>query len=99
MTIDRLKNFNVDATDIDELVAISAFARSLAAEYEANTLEKPEWLETKSAELKREINGRQADARAKKIKEIKLKLGTLKTAEEKRNELNAELARLEGVTA
>jgi hypothetical protein len=97
MNIDRLKNFNVNVDDVDSLVEISAFATGLAAEYLANGLDKPEWLDTKAGELRTEIKRRQADARAKEIKEIELKLNSLKTAQEKRDELTEKLARLKAV--
>lgn len=95
--LERLKNFDVERADVEELVALSAFARQLTEEYKLQLIASPEWLEIRTAELKREIGTRQADIRAKRVREIKAKLNGLKTAEEKRTELAAELAALESV--
>lgn len=94
--LDKLRNFDAERnTDVDEMVALSAFARGLAAEYTTLALDAPEWLETQQKAVANEINSRLADMRAKRIREVRARLATLKTAEEKRAELNAELERLE----
>jgi hypothetical protein len=93
--LERLKNLDLERMDVDEMVAMSAFAKSLASEYSALALDQPEWLDTKSTELKREIGTRLADLRDKRIRELKARLNTLKSTEEKKSDLTAELARLE----
>ncbi len=93
--LERLKNLDVERMDADDLIALSAFAKILEAEYAAHSLEVPEWLKDRQAELKREILTRTADMRAKRIREINARLDTLKTADEKRADLKAELERLQ----
>lgn len=95
--IERLKNLDIERLDVDEMIAMSAFAKQLSAEYEALALDKPDWLGVKSTELKREINARLGDLRDKRIREIKARLNTLKSAEEKRADLQKELERLSAV--
>lgn len=95
--LDALKNFDGERANPDEMVELHAFARSMAAEYRELGLEPPEWLEEKRVEVKRELDTRLADMKAKRIREIKARLATLKTAEEKRAELNDELKRLTNV--
>lgn len=91
----QLRDFNPENTDVDEMIALSAFGRALAAEYAALSLDAPEWLGTQMASIGREINSRLSDLRAKRIREIKARLTTLMTADEKRAALKAELSRLE----
>lgn len=92
--LERLKNFDSERANPDEMVELHAFARAMISEYAALQLEAPEWLEEKQLEVKRELDNRLADMKAKRIREIKAKLATLKTAEEKRAELAEELKRL-----
>lgn len=93
--IERLKSFDSERSNPDEMVELSAGARILAAEYQTLGLESPDWLEEKRVEVKRELDTRLADMKAKRIRELKAKLATLKTAEERRSEIAEELARLE----
>lgn len=95
LMLERLKNLDVERLDVDDLVALSAFGRQLTEEYKTLQIAAPEWLETRTAELKREIGTRTADIRAKRIREIKSRLAALKTTEEKKTDLAAELAALE----
>lgn len=91
----QLRDFHPENTDVDEMVALSAFGRTIAAEYAAISVDAPEWLESQRKVIGREINSRLSDLREKRKREIKARLATLKTAEERRTELSAELARLE----
>jgi len=93
--LERLKNLDLERLDVDEMVAMLAFAKSLAAEYQAQQAPAPEWVDTRAKELKREINTRLADMKEKRKKEIKAKLQSLKSAQERREELTKELEQLE----
>lgn len=81
--------------DLDEAVALSAFGRSLKAEYEAQAIETPEWLDNRLRELRREIKVRTQDVLDKRLREAKARLETLKTPTERREALEAEIKRLE----
>ncbi len=98
MELERLKNLDFERLDVDEMVAMSAFARQIATEYDTLLLNRPEWLDVKTVELKREIQTRLADLRDKRMREIRAKIATLKTAEEKRADLAKELAELEAAS-
>ena len=93
--LDRLRNLDVERLDVDEMVALSLFARDLAEEYKTLGLDAPEWLDVRSTEVRREISTRRADLRDKRIRELRASLSALKTKEERKVELHAELERLE----
>ena len=76
------------------LVFLSATATGLRGEFEKLNVEVPEWLDTRSRELKREIHTRQQDATDKRVREIRSRLDALKTPSEKRAELEAELTKI-----
>ncbi len=92
--LEQLRNFDSDRANPDEMVALHAFARVLEAEYQSLGLHAPEWVAEKKTEVKRELDSRLADMKAKRVREIKQQLATLKTAAEKRADLEAELQRL-----
>ena len=93
--LEQLKNLNLERLDLEEAVSLVHFAKGLRAEFESQTLDVPEWLDDSIRSLTREIRDRQADSRARRIKEIKARLATLKTTEERRSELSEELKKLE----
>lgn len=93
--LETLKNLNIDRLDLDEAIALSRFARSLRAEYEELGLEIPEWLDSRTRELRREIKARNQDYLEKRLKEAKDRYNRLKPAEEQRDEARAEVERLE----
>lgn len=93
----ELKTFSASNADVEEMIELSAFGRSISAEYAALGIEAPKWIEEKQTEVRRELNARLADAREKRKREIRAALTTLRTAEEKRADLAKELAQLEAV--
>lgn len=99
--LEQLKTFSADGMELDGLVELAAAGRSLRAEYEVLQLEVPDELDTGLKAVRREINDRVADRKAARLKELKARRATLKTAEEKRDELDKQIAELEsaGVTA
>jgi hypothetical protein len=92
--LEKLKNFDVDRLDLDELVMLSAFARILVAEFEVLKAQTPEWLEIQTKVLRRAILARQADMLEKRLREAKLRRDALKTPDEKRAALDNEIAEL-----
>lgn len=96
--LNELKTLNLQRPDIDELVALSVFGKGMRAEYEAHQLEVPQWLDDRTRDISREIRNRTEDARAKRISEIRSRMDALKTATERKAELQAELDKLEGKT-
>src|ERR1700678_404735 len=61
MNLAQFKNFAADRMDIDELVALMAFGKSLRAEYDALQMEEPNFLDIQLKSLRREITARTAD--------------------------------------
>jgi len=92
--LDEFRNFNVDAATIDELVALSAFGKQLRGEFEAQKVAVPEYVSDNLNSLAREIDTRMADRRATRIRELKAQRDSLKTAQEKRDSIDKELAAL-----
>lgn len=92
--LEQLKNLDLARPSTEELVVFSAMATLLHAEYDRLGVDVPEWLDTRVRELKREIRSRQSDATEKRIRELRLSLDRLKTPDEKRAQISAELARL-----
>ena len=95
MSMAAFKNFSADRMDLDELVALSAFGKSLRAEYEALQLEEPEFVGVQINTLKREIRSRVADKLEARKRELANRIDSLKTPKEKKAELEAELQKLE----
>lgn len=95
MNLIQFKNFNVDrVTDIDELVAGIGFGKMLRTEYEALQLEEPEYVDIQLKAMRREIASRNADRLEAKKRELKAQIDRFKSREEKKQELEAELAKL-----
>ena len=92
--LQEFKNFNVDAASIDELVALSAFGKQLRGEFEAQKVAVPEYVSDNLNSIAREIDSRMADRRATRVRELKAQRDSLKTAQERRDAIDKELAAL-----
>jgi len=97
MDLQTFKNYNTTRADLDELVAMAAFGRTLRAEYESHQIEEPEFVGAKLKSLRAEIADRNADKIAARKSEIKARLDALKSPKEKAAELRKELDALETV--
>lgn len=93
--LERLKNFDIDRMDIDEVVYLSALARIMKQEYETVGAECPEWVDSRARSLRREIHARQADLTEKRLREAKSRLEAIKPASEKRKDIEQEIQKLE----
>ena len=93
--LEQFKSFDMDRLDVDELVALAAFGRQLRNEYEALKVAEPEFVDTNLKSLRREIDGRLADRRETRIRELRAQREGLKSAQEKREAIDRELAELE----
>ncbi len=91
----ELRGLDVERTDLDEMVALSTFGRAMNAEYDRLAIPIPEWLEDRLTELDRETRLRRTDALEKKLKELKARKETLKTAEQKRTDVDSEMLKIE----
>jgi hypothetical protein len=93
--LELLKRFDVNRMDIEQLVELSAFGRGFEAEYRTLGLSVPEFVEIQLKSLRREIKSRVADAKESKLRQMKLNRASLRTTEEKRAELDKQIAELE----
>jgi hypothetical protein len=96
MSLNQLKNFRTDQYDLDDLVVLSAEGKAYQAEYKAQGVDVPEWLESNVRLIGREIGLKIADAKDKKIRQLRARINSLKTASERRADLQKELETLEG---
>src|SRR5574341_211588 len=92
--LDKLKNLNLNRSEVDELVALHAFGAGLVGAFGTLDLESPQWLQDSMAMLTKEIKARHEDALEAQLKETESQLDALKTADEKRQDLRAQAARL-----
>lgn len=93
--LEQFKAFNVETADnLDELVTMSAFGKSLKAEFESQNIAVPEYVGDSLSAIKREIDRRVADRRAARVRELKAQEAGLQTAAEKREAIRKELAAL-----
>lgn len=97
--LEKLKGLDLQTPTLDELIYLSSQAKALRAEFDANNAEVPEWLDNRIRELKREIQSRLQDSVALRIKTLKAQRDALKTPQEKREAIEAELQKLEAATA
>jgi phosphoenolpyruvate synthase/pyruvate phosphate dikinase len=88
------RNFQADRMDLDELVYLAAVGSQLRAEYEKHNLEEPDWVDVQLKALKREIFARNADKLESRRKEIQARLESLKTPQQKKQELLKEQAEI-----
>lgn len=95
----QLKNIDMARYSLDELVSLSAYAKGLSTEFQANGIDCPEWLQLRQKELVREIRTRNADELERQLRAARNRMESLKTPEEKREAARAEIDRLEKMLA
>lgn len=94
--LNALKSFSAAGRlETEDLVVLSAFSRSLVAEFTALGVETPEWVTNQTKALRREIKARNADALAARLRELKARREALKAPDEKRRDLDEQIAALE----
>lgn len=90
-----LRGLDVERYTVDELIELRAGARVLELEYQAANYEVPEWLKERTVMLDAEIKRLRADTMRKRVRELVAQKSALRTADEKRADVDAELARLQ----
>lgn len=93
--IDKLKSFTAAKYDMEELVVLSAYSKMVAAEFESLNIDKPSWLTEAQVGVAGEIKARTSDAMKQKLAAAKSRFETLKTPDQKRQETQDEIKRLE----
>lgn len=92
--LNQLRNLALDRMDMAEMVALAAFGRSMAEEYEVRAMEAPEWLTESLEALGGEIAARRKDELRRQLKQVDYEIDRIKPAAEKRKELAARAERL-----
>ena len=92
----NLRAIEIDTTEIEDLMVIKNQLAVIDTEYQNLTLDTPEWVTDKLGEVSREINNRVTAELTLKLKQAKSRRSALKTADEKRKDLDVEIAALEG---
>lgn len=93
--LEKLKTLNLDRMDLDEAVALVTIGRATEAGYAHYSVSAPQWLTDALGSLDGEIKRRRRDMLEARRKEIQANLTQLKTREEKKDELAAELKKLD----
>ncbi len=96
MSLEKLKTLNVDRIlDMDEAVALSAYARSMETEYGFLQMDVPEWLEKSTTVLREEIERRTHAGDLAQMANLQREIDGYKTVTEKRTEAARKLAELQ----
>lgn len=92
--LDKVKAFDENRASLEEMVELSAMARLLESEFKETGAEAPEYLSAQAKSIRRAINSRTRDLIEKQISEAESRLESLKTAEQKRQDLAAQISAL-----
>ena len=94
MSLQLLRSFQADRMELEEMLALSMFARALKTEYAGHRLPVPAWLTEQSDKLSAAISTHRRDELQRQLKEVRLRKDQLKTAEERRTDLSKQEADL-----
>jgi len=93
-SLSELKNYNVDAVTLEDLIHLDATAQATMASFTRNQVDVPEWLTNTAKRLMVDIRQRNRDVIEKKLSEARSRQAQLKTTEEKRKEATEEVEKL-----
>lgn len=85
--LERLKNLtksDASASDVEMLVELAAYGRSLKAEFEAHLLPAPKWLETNLRLLSGRIKDANRRQQEEKLRRVEKEIEELRSKEEKK---------------
>lgn len=97
--LDQLINLDLRVIRIEEAIALLSFANQLRTTYDLVQVEVPEWLDNRIRELKRHVHALSEDTKAKRLKQLLAQRETLKTPDEKRRAVDAEIESLQAQLA
>ena len=92
--LEKLKRLDLNKVDLEEAIALVTFGETMVDGFTTRGLEVPGWLTDNVRELNREIRNRQRDNLEMALRETDAQLESLKTASEKRADLQARRERL-----
>ena len=84
-----------EVPNVEELILAKAQLKTMDDGYQDLKLETPEWILDKLAETSREINNRVQGELQRRLRNAKARRSALRTADEKRKDLDDEIAALE----
>jgi len=93
--VDSLKNFKVKNNTIEDLVAARGDLKTLAANFNDLSLEVPEWLSEKIAEVDLEVKSMSKAEKMATLKKLKAQSSALMSRDEKRKSIDDQIAALE----
>lgn len=94
MLQERLKTLNTDRLNVDEAVELLAQSRQVAAEYDLQQLPQPSWLRDGAMLLANEVSRKRRDALLARRRELEAQQAALKTPQERRRDIEAELSKV-----
>lgn len=94
-SLQQLKNTAFKGEDLEQLMALAAFANNLRQEYDKRNVPEPDFLAARITELGREIAMRTDDAKQKRIRELLAQKQALMSTTEKKKSIDEELAALQ----
>lgn len=95
--LDIIKGLDLDGHDLEALVEYAAFTDLFVSQFEKNSLEVPSWLKEKRESLESTIKSKRRDAVVAALKSAEAKFDSLKSAEDKRKDLQDEITRLKSL--
>jgi len=93
--LQSFKALRIDALDMEELIAVYSFGKNFVGAYQENNLPVPEWATENLRLLREDIEMKRRDTLSKALKNAKAKAESLKSTEDKRASVAAEIAELE----
>lgn len=97
--MEQLRTLNLDRVDLDDAIGLLTFANATKATYDTMGLSVPSWFADKVEALTAYIKQRRRENLEKAAKDIQGQIAKLKTAEEKRSDLTAELEKVKAALA
>lgn len=97
--LDRFRAALDERLSFEELVELYTYGKSYVATYAELSMPAPDWAAEQVKKLRDALVQRRKDTLEKQLAQAKGKMETLKTAEQKREDAAAEIARLEALLA
>ena len=94
-TLIMIQESTADSLSVEELILAQAQLKTIDAAYQEMKLDTPEWVIDKLSEVGLEITVRVRSELQRRLKTAKSRRSALRTADERRKELDAEIAELE----
>lgn len=95
----EIRKMSIESIDLDEAVSALALLKATRAEYDAQTLPVPEWVDERLTELQAELKSRRRDYLSAALKRAKMKRDALKSRDERARDAEAEVQALEKALA